>query len=71
MSNRVEDDLAKGVKVAPSSLEEMISHFDGWDPLLVAPFQQFRTMTDTGDYDKPERDNIMLGYLIEVETASL
>ncbi|KAK6828370.1 hypothetical protein PG987_011711 [Apiospora arundinis] len=30
----VGDDLAKGVKVAPSSLEEMISHFDGWDPIL-------------------------------------
>ncbi|KAK8105666.1 uncharacterized protein PG998_003860 [Apiospora kogelbergensis] len=30
----VGDDLAKGVKMAPSSLEEMISHFDGWDPMF-------------------------------------
>ncbi|KAK8059975.1 hypothetical protein PG996_009905 [Apiospora saccharicola] len=30
----VADDLAEGVKMAPSSLEEMNAHFDGWDPIL-------------------------------------
>ncbi|KAK8051629.1 hypothetical protein PG993_003014 [Apiospora rasikravindrae] len=31
---RVADDLAKGIKTASSSREEMNSHFDGWDPIL-------------------------------------
>ncbi|KAK8090505.1 hypothetical protein PG994_000010 [Apiospora phragmitis] len=30
----VADDLAKGVKMAPSSLEEMVAYFNGWDPIL-------------------------------------
>ncbi|KAK7958663.1 hypothetical protein PG988_013511 [Apiospora saccharicola] len=34
----VADDLAEGVKMAPSSLEEMNAHFDGWDPMLVTPY---------------------------------
>ncbi|KAK8028483.1 hypothetical protein PG991_005539 [Apiospora marii] len=42
----VADDLANGVKMAPSSLEEMNAHFDGWDPMLRLTWPNHASLKD-------------------------